>query len=188
MDGLGADAIGVVLAGGRSSRMGRDKAMLRWRGDSLLAHMQQRLHASGVSRVIVSGSYPHCDAVPDRFAGMGPLGGLASVAASLPDAVLLVVPVDMPLLSAAALRHLRESAECGCLCFEHQPLPLRLRLDAASRQVLATLLEGPASGRSLRALHAALHGESLPLPGEWQGQLQDADTPDEWHAIARTDG
>jgi molybdenum cofactor guanylyltransferase len=176
--------VGVVLAGGRSSRMGRDKALLSWRGDTLLAHMQQRLRLSGVSRVVVSGTYPHYDAVPDRFPDLGPLGGLASVAATLPDTVLLVVPVDMPLISAAALRYLRESPAADCACFQGQPLPLRLRLDGSSRQVLATLLEAPASGRSLRALHAALHGQYLALPIQWQAQLQDADTPADWRAIA----
>lgn len=35
------DLVGLVLAGGRSSRMGRDKAMLPWDGVPLLAHMRQ---------------------------------------------------------------------------------------------------------------------------------------------------
>jgi molybdopterin-guanine dinucleotide biosynthesis protein A len=181
-------AIGVVLAGGRSSRMGRDKAMLPWQGDTLLAHMQQCLRLAGVSRVVVSGAYRHCDAIPDRFADLGPLGGLASVAAALPDATLLVVPVDMPLIGAAPLRYLREAQEAGCVCFQDQPLPLRLRLDTASRQVLATLLDGPASGRSLRALHAALFGEYVALPTQWRAQLQDADTPADWRAITPMSG
>lgn len=179
--------VGVVLAGGRSSRMGRDKAMLPWEGSTLLAHMRQRLRLAGASRVIVSGAYRDCDAVPDRFADLGPLGGLASVAAALPDTTLLVVPVDMPLISADALRYLCESPASACVCFQDQPLPLRLRLDAASRLVLARLLDGPASGRSLRALHAALHGERLTLPVQWQAQLQDADTPDAWRSIAATE-
>jgi molybdenum cofactor guanylyltransferase len=175
--------VGVVLAGGRSRRMGRDKAMLSWQGDTLLTHMQRCLRLSGVSRVIVSGAYSHCDAVPDRFADLGPLGGLASVSAALPDTTLLIVPVDMPLISAAALRYLREFPAAGCVCFEDQPLPMRLRLDQVSRQLLAALLKGPASGRSLRALHTALNGKRLPLPVQWQAQLQDADTPADWHAM-----
>lgn len=176
--------VGVVLAGGRSSRMGCDKAMLPWQGNTLLAHMQQCLRLAGASRVVVSGAYRHCNAIPDRFADLGPLGGLASVAEALPDTTLLVVPVDMPLLGAAPLRYLLESSAAGCICFQDQPLPLRLRLNAASRQVLATLLDGPASGRSLRALHAALHGEHIVLPRQWQPQLQDTDTPADWRAIA----
>ena len=63
MIGVNEATVGVVLAGGRSSRMGRDKAMLTWHGDTLLAHMQQCLRLSGVTRVVVSGAYPHCDAV-----------------------------------------------------------------------------------------------------------------------------
>lgn len=183
MADLDETVVGVVLAGGRSSRMGRDKATLPWRGDTLLSHMQQCLRWAGVSRVVVSGDYRHCDAIPDRFADLGPLGGLASVAEALPDTTLLVVPVDMPLMDAAPLRYLLEPSAAGCICLQGQPLPLRLRLDKESRQVLATLLDGPASGRSLRALHAALHGEHIALPTQWLPQLQDTDTPADWRAI-----
>lgn len=164
--------------------MGRDKAMLSWRGDTLLGLMQRRLRESGVARVIVSGAYPDCDAIPDRFAGLGPLGGLASVADALPDGPMLVVPVDMPLLSPGLLRYLREHPATACACFEAHPLPLRLRLDRVSRSALALLLAGAARGRSLRALHAALGGETLALPTPWQGQLRDADTPAVWRRLA----
>lgn len=185
MDTTGGGMVGLVLAGGRSSRMGRDKAMLPWCGGTLLAHMQQRLRDAGMTRVIVSGAYPHCDAVPDRFADRGPLGGLASVADALPDGPMLVVPVDMPLVSAALLRSLREyPAHAACVCFPTHPLPLRLTLDTVSRRALAVLLEGPASGRSLRALHTALRGEYLALPTHWQEQLRDADTPAAWQRLA----
>ena len=184
MDASRAETIGVVLAGGQSRRMGRDKALLPWGDGTLLSHMQQRLRASGLGRVVVSGEYPHCEAIPDRFAACGPLGGLGSIAAALPDADLLVVPVDMPLVSPALLRYLRETPAADCACFQDQPLPLRLRLNAASRSALAALLEGPSYGRSLRALHAALSGEVLALPVHWQAQLCDLVSPAAWRAMS----
>jgi molybdopterin-guanine dinucleotide biosynthesis protein A len=176
--------VGLVLAGGRSSRMGRDKAMLPWRDDTLLAYMQRRLCESGVTRVIVSGAYPGHDTVPDRFADLGPLGGLASVAAALPDVPLLVVPVDMPLLDPALLRYLRVSSSSEvCACFQHHPLPLYLRLNHDSRRVLDHLLNAAAQQRSLRALHTALSGKSFDVPAGYDQQLQDADTPVAWQRL-----
>ena len=180
----GHDTVGVVLAGGRSSRMGQDKAALPWNGQSLLAHMQQVLCEAGVSRVVLSGRHPQ--AVSDRIPELGPLGGLASVAETLPDGFLLVVPVDTPLASPGLLRFLCTQAtgsNAACVCFEGQPLPLWLRLCPATRSVLAELLAGPAQGRSLRALHAALSGQTLALPAAWSGQLRDADTPADWRAL-----
>lgn len=71
---------GIVLAGGRSSRMGRDKALLPWHGRTLLEHMRGLLRQAGAQRVWVSGAYPAFAGIPDRIAHCGPLGGLYSVA------------------------------------------------------------------------------------------------------------
>ncbi len=183
--------MGLVLAGGRSQRMGRDKAALPWRGHTLLAHMQQVLRDAGIVRVLISGGCSDSPAVADQIPHLGPLGGLASVAATLSDCALLVVPVDAPLTPPALLRHLQTHAlrlKVDCACFHQQPLPLWLRLNATTRQALARLLAGPAAGRSLRALHAALHGRTLPLPAAFDGQLRDADTPEDWRALSAENG
>jgi len=69
---------GIVLAGGLSSRMGQDKALLRWQGRSLLAHMCALLQAAGAQTLRVSGSYPALpgvESVPDLVPRCGPLGG-----------------------------------------------------------------------------------------------------------------
>lgn len=69
---------GIVLAGGLSSRMGQDKALLRWQGRSLLAHMCALLQAAGAQTLRVSGSYPvlpGVESVPDLVPRCGPLGG-----------------------------------------------------------------------------------------------------------------
>ena len=99
--------VGVVLAGGRSSRMGRDKARLAWRDQSLLAHACATLQAAGTCEVVVSGDYPEYAGIPDALPALGPLGGLASVVDALPDGVLLLVPVDMPLLTPELLTNVQ---------------------------------------------------------------------------------
>jgi len=177
---------GVVLAGGRSSRMGRDKALLSWRGKPLVEHQLETLRVSGVDRACVSGDYPAYHDVADDFPGAGPLAGLASVARRIQrDATLLVVPVDMPLLSPWLLRRLRcEAPDEGCLRFAACVLPMRIRLGSVCRGALARLLrEADRSGRSLRALQEAMGAAEIPVSSEERDQLADCNTESAWREV-----
>ena len=100
------DLSGFVLAGGKSSRMGQDKALLNWHGRSLLDHMVELLR-SVADPVQVVGR----DQLPDRIPGLGPLSGIATgIEASSTDANLFVA-VDLPLLTKDFLKYLRLRAE-----------------------------------------------------------------------------
>ncbi len=180
--------IGVLLAGGQSSRMGRDKALLDWHGRPLIEHQLDTLRAAGVDELRVSGPRPDYHGVADLTPQLGPVSGLASVAAGVAgEAELLVIPVDMPRLSGALLRRLcEESPEARSLCFAGHVLPWRLRLDAASRASLQALAQAAEPrARSLRALQAALDGEELALSHEEAAQLVDCNTPERWNEVAR---
>ncbi len=132
--------IGVLLAGGLSSRMGRDKALLDWRGRPLIEHQLDTLRAAGVDELRVSGARPDYHGVADLTPQLGPVGGLASVVAGVADeAELLVIPVDMPRLSGSLLRRLRrERPSARSLRLAGHVLPWRVRLDVACRATLAT--------------------------------------------------
>jgi molybdenum cofactor guanylyltransferase len=100
-----------VLAGGKSSRMGTDKAFLEYRGRTLLSHALA-LAGSVSSEVRIVGSREKfgCNGavVEDIFFGRGPLGGIhAALRASEAD-LNLVMAVDMPLLSQPFLQYLIE--------------------------------------------------------------------------------
>ena len=114
-----AERLGCVLAGGKSSRMGRDKATLSFRGRPLVEHAVARLRAIGC-QVAIAGSRPDLESyapvLPDLHPGCGPLGGIESaLAAALaedgPGIRVLFVPVDLPLLPATFLSLLLERAE-----------------------------------------------------------------------------
>jgi len=107
---------GVVLAGGRSRRMGTDKALLRWPpgaadGPSLLELTAARL-ATLCEEVLVVGSREPAPAgtreVPDLYPDGGSLGGIASGLQVAQHPRALVVATDMPFLNAALLRWLAE--------------------------------------------------------------------------------
>ncbi|NII11234.1 molybdenum cofactor guanylyltransferase [Oleiagrimonas sp. C23AA] len=172
---------GLILAGGRSSRMGRDKAQLRWQGLTMLEHMRRQLAQAGARPVLVSGDRD--GAIADRWPHAGPIGALTSVADALDDAELLIVPVDMPRLSAALLARLAANERAAAVHYADHVLPLRLRLDETTRQVLRALMARPPRERRLRALVQALHGVALPVPVDARPQLANANTPEQWQEM-----
>jgi len=182
--------IGVVLAGGRSSRMGADKAFLRWQGIPLLDWMLSRLALAGAARCVVSGARPGYACIPDVAPALGPLAGLAAVAHALSDAQLLIVPLDMPLLSPELLHLLMRTGSTSCAHFCGAPMPMRMRLDATTRIQIGQLMQQEsASKRSLRALQQALQAERWPVPAGLEAQLTGANTPEQWlqlQALERT--
>ena len=104
----------LVLAGGRSSRMGADKALLNWGGETLLERAVRFWRESGrVERILVSvGPQAHfsaaqlpegVQAVADLERGRGPMAGLAAAFACSDADVLCVGAVDMPNLTAEAV-------------------------------------------------------------------------------------
>lgn len=100
----------IVLAGGSSHRMGRDKASLPFGAETMLERVV-RLVRGHVDRVIVAGRAGQ--AVPDGVAlvvdeeeGRGPLPALVRALASVETPLTLVLACDMPLLEPAVIRKL----------------------------------------------------------------------------------
>jgi molybdopterin-guanine dinucleotide biosynthesis protein A len=110
---MAAPLYGLVLTGGRSTRMQRDKATLEYCGHSQLAHAMSLL-APRVVRSFVSvradqatdaarREYPQ---ILDRQEGIGPIAGILAAQAAHPDAAWLVLACDLPFLDGASLDHL----------------------------------------------------------------------------------
>jgi molybdopterin-guanine dinucleotide biosynthesis protein A len=104
----GAETVGVVLAGGASRRMGRDKAALEIAGETLAASAARRLRAV-CPRVAVAdggrGLVPGLPSMPDG-PGDGPVAGILGAARDLPGHPLLVLACDLPGVPAALLEEL----------------------------------------------------------------------------------
>lgn len=109
--------VGLVLAGGKSTRMGADKALLEKDGEPLVARQTRLLREAGCARVLVSGrpgvAYPVAGDTPVIFDrdGEGPAAGILAAFDAAPDAShLLVLATDMPDMSAAVLAGLLREA------------------------------------------------------------------------------
>lgn len=190
------NSIGVILAGGQSSRMGTDKAALRIRHESLLQRTRRILQEAGCSRVLLSGhTRPDWseDTIPDLLPGAGPVGGIVSALTwaeenAMPDSCLLFAPVDAPLLSPTLLASMLNAAQHGDGCLiEKSPLPVVLR---ASEIVLKRCSEARIdlqSDRSwsVRRFVDPLVLKKLDVHESTCAQLINVNTPSQWESLLR---
>ncbi|MCH2204410.1 MAG: molybdopterin-guanine dinucleotide biosynthesis protein B [Lentisphaerales bacterium] len=109
------DMKALLLTGGKSSRMGKDKAYLEYAGKPQLNRANDLLK-SKVSDVRIScknrGDYPGFEQdvyLEDRFDGLGPLGGSLTAISEDAKSAWLVMAVDLPLVDEDALNHLLEN-------------------------------------------------------------------------------
>jgi len=104
----------VLLAGGKSSRMGRDKALLEINGKPLWRHQLATLENLSPRQLMLSG--PHCqegdyEILTDELPDAGPLAGVAAALRRCRTPRLVVLAVDLPEMTADFLRALLD--DCG---------------------------------------------------------------------------
>jgi molybdenum cofactor guanylyltransferase len=108
-----APIYGLILAGGSSSRMQRDKAALQYQGQSQLdraydlarRHLEQ-VYVSVRAAQVSEPTRARKPMVVDSYAGEGPIIGIRSALAAYPHAAWLVLACDLPFLSDAVIEHL----------------------------------------------------------------------------------
>jgi molybdenum cofactor guanylyltransferase len=174
-DPAAAETVGVVLAGGASSRMGRDKAALAVDGATLTARAAQRL-LRVCPRVAIAdrgrGLLADLPCLPDG-PGEGPAAGILGAALAWPGHPLLVLACDLPHVPEPLLRELarRAPAEGGGdrdadadwvvprwehglepLCALYRPAALAALAAAVARGVAAPHRLGEAAGLRVRYL------------------------------------
>jgi molybdopterin-guanine dinucleotide biosynthesis protein A len=109
MAGVGA----FVLAGGQSSRMGRDKAFLELDGQALIRRMLELTRAvAPVTRIVgnVEKFRAYAEVVDDEFPGCGPLAGIQAALRASEEELNLILAVDMPFVAAEFLQYLVQQA------------------------------------------------------------------------------
>jgi molybdopterin-guanine dinucleotide biosynthesis protein A len=188
-------AAGVVLAGGGSTRFGRDKLVEPYEGVPMLHHAVLRLAevCSELVVVIAPGAAepPLPDGVPVRIArdpadDMGPLAGVAAGLAVVGTELAFVTGGDMPDVQTRVLLEMlrrAEPADVEAVALEEgggaRPLPLLLRVAAASELAGRLLVS---DRRRLRDLLAELRTATIAEP-EWRAidprgrTLVDVDEP-----------
>jgi molybdopterin-guanine dinucleotide biosynthesis protein A len=182
------EVFGLVLAGGRSTRMQTDKAALAYGARPQLAETYDLL-ARHVSRAFVSvradqageplrAAYPQ---VVDGDAGRGPIAGIIAAQARHPGAAWLVVACDLPrldddtLADLIARRDANRLATAFASAHDGLPEPLCAIYEPASR---AAILAHVAAGRDCPRRFLMSH-DALLLAPRHPAALDNANTPDD---------
>jgi molybdopterin-guanine dinucleotide biosynthesis protein A len=96
-----------ILAGGRSTRMGRDKVLVEFKGITLIEHALAKLRSLGFAPRI-AGSRPDlarsAPILADNYPGLGPLSGIEAALAASREELNLFLAVDQPLVPPEFLR------------------------------------------------------------------------------------
>ena len=168
--------VGVVLAGGKSTRMGRDKSKLEWFGKDMLAHTIERLRKSGCEQVLVNNEFE----LTDRYVNFGPLAGIEAALSHIKRGEwLTVMPVDMPFVSESDLRLLHNHAvyyHQGCY-FQNAILPCVIPVKPALLCYIREQLDSHGDV-SVRALLRYI--DAKPLEHSQPQALLNTNTPSEW--------
>ena len=106
---------GILLVGGGSTRFGSPKALARFQGETLAERAWRLLGAACDERIAVG-----ADGLRDP--GTGPVAAIAVGLRAANSEVAIVVPVDMPLLTAAALKQLADACREAAVA-QAGPLP-----------------------------------------------------------------
>lgn len=102
---------GVILAGGKSSRMGCNKALLDYQGEPLIASVYKKLSRIFTRVMVVTNSpadydFLPCVKIPDIFPDKGSLAGIHAALQAATTERIFVVACDMPHLDEKLIRHL----------------------------------------------------------------------------------
>lgn len=180
---------GFVLAGGKSSRMGHNKALLQMDGTSLLVRAAEAVRAATGSVTIIGerelyACFPY-PVIEDRYRGAGPLAGLHAALATTTADWNLVVACDMPHLDAAHLILMfqaiqTEATDCILPISGHGlPEPL---CAIYNRRALPAIEAALAAGvRKVIDALSALHITRLPVDDA--ALFTNINSPAEWKAL-----
>ena len=143
---------GLVLAGGKSIRMGFDKANIKWH------EKEQQYYVADLLKEVCQNVFISCrpgqgneinsnyKALEDTFTGLGPYGGILSAFRQEPNAAWLVVACDLPLLDSQTLDCLKTQRNISSMAtafespYNHFPEPLVTIWEPKSYPVLLSFL------------------------------------------------
>ncbi|MBK7212848.1 MAG: molybdenum cofactor guanylyltransferase [Bacteroidales bacterium] len=145
---------GIILSGGKSSRMGQDKGLLQLNGRSMMEIAIERLSIH-CDRIIISANsevYDHLglEVVHDIFPDIGPMGGLYSALTKSTTEYNIVLSVDLPFVNEGLINYLIASSNGFQLAVPWSGNEYYEPLCACYHISVLTLLEGAISSGNFK--------------------------------------
>ncbi|WOH37286.1 molybdenum cofactor guanylyltransferase [Thalassotalea fonticola] len=177
------DCLGIILAGGQSSRMGENKAFLTLKNDTMLNHCQSLLQQCHLDKIEISGS--NSGGIADLVVQGGPLAGIHALIKKYQPRSVLVLPIDMPFISA---QHLQELKLKGSLAnkachYSKCSLPAYIPVNAVLSQFLDEEFTSPrflTTGKGPSFKQVFKLANALSIEQNDRQVLVNTNTPDEW--------
>jgi molybdopterin-guanine dinucleotide biosynthesis protein A len=185
---------GLVLAGGKSQRMGFDKGAVNWFGK------EQRYYMADMLKPLCDEVFISCredqkheidinyNVLPDTFAGLGPYGAILSAFREQPDSAWLVIACDLPLLDSEAIQFLvdrRDTSKIATAFNSPQnefPEPLITIWEPKSYPTLLSFLSQGYSCPRKVLINSDVHLLQAPNPDA----LTNVNTPEDLEKVKRT--
>ena len=181
--------IGLVLAGGQARRMGEDKALMKYKGNTLINHTSALLEQAGCEQIFISRNTPGF--INDVIENGGPLAGLHALMRMLHHRAekgtmvdVVVMPVDMPLMSPKFLQSMvNYGREHKRPCYvEERFLPFYLPVESSHFSALEQYLVVENRRRVvgfLQRIDALTYQEAIASKND-SAQWLNVNTPDDW--------
>jgi molybdopterin-guanine dinucleotide biosynthesis protein A len=183
---------GIILAGGKSQRMGTDKGLLPLNGKPFISHIYEALKPIVGDNIVVVSSNSDYDAlgyarIEDLISDKGPVGGLYTALKQSKTKFNLVLSVDVPLVSTELLQWLADNHEDSYLITQvkanEKASPLIAVYDRAMRTLLGEHLAG--NQLKLRDVIDEVNHQTLEVPEKWRTQLQNINTDEDYKKIIK---
>jgi len=183
---------GIILAGGKSQRMGTDKGMLPLNGKPFISHIYEAMRPIFGDNIMVVSSNTDYDAfgykrIEDLISDKGPVGGLYTALKQSKTKFNLVLSVDVPLVSTELLQWLVNNHDDSYLITQVQVNDKESPLVAVYDRALRTLLGEHLAGNQLklRDIIAEVNVQTLTVPAKWSAQLQNINTEEDYKKIQK---
>jgi molybdopterin-guanine dinucleotide biosynthesis protein A len=184
---------GLVLAGGKSERMGFDKGAVNWHGK------EQRYYMADLLQPFCNDVFISCrpeqkqeidpdyQTLTDTFTGLGPYSAILSAFRDKPDNAWLVVACDLPLIKESTLQYLVDNRNSSSIATAYQssfndfPEPLITIWEPKSYPVLLSFLaQGYSCPRKV-----LINSDVAVLKAQNQDDLTNVNTPDELDSVRK---
>jgi len=183
---------GIILAGGRSQRMGTDKGLLLLDGKSFVSHIYKALQPLFGENCIIVSSNPDydflgCTRVEDIIPNKGPLGGIYTGLKYSKTKMNIVVSVDAPLVTTELLQWMfskhSELFLVSQLLVDGKTNPLVVVYDRSIRIQISEAIAG--NKLKVRDLVDGVIHQDVQVPEKWKNQLVNINTPEEYQNLKR---
>jgi len=182
----------ILLAGGKSQRMGTDKGLLDLNGKTFIQHICDALRPVVGSNILIVSANKDYDAlgfsrVEDIIENKGPVGGLYTALKESKTKVNLVLSVDVPLVTSELLQWLVENHNETDMVTQtkigDKTSPLIGVYDRSMRIIFGEQIAGNKL-KLQQAIEDVKH-RSLEIPEKWKNQAQNINTQEEYQNLIK---